>query len=61
MAHHGFVLLLEVHGQSHQAGVSQLGDLLTSDDFLLPDSVIDAEKLCHSSVDAFINHCTAES
>eukprot|EP00928_Gymnodinium_smaydae_P056586 TRINITY_DN3994_c0_g1_i1.p1 TRINITY_DN3994_c0_g1~~TRINITY_DN3994_c0_g1_i1.p1 ORF type:complete len:195 (+),score=25.37 TRINITY_DN3994_c0_g1_i1:40-624(+) len=38
----GFCLLLDVHGQSHRRDVTELGYLLTSDDLLLDDAVIDA-------------------
>jgi N-formylglutamate amidohydrolase len=37
---HGFCLLLDLHGQSHRKGATELGYLLTSEDFLLSVRII---------------------
>eukprot|EP00746_Dinoflagellata_sp_MGD_P076122 gnl/MRDRNA2_/MRDRNA2_30626_c0_seq1.p1 gnl/MRDRNA2_/MRDRNA2_30626_c0~~gnl/MRDRNA2_/MRDRNA2_30626_c0_seq1.p1 ORF type:complete len:333 (-),score=57.67 gnl/MRDRNA2_/MRDRNA2_30626_c0_seq1:281-1246(-) len=57
----GFCLLLDLHGQSHRAGVTELGYLITSDDLLLADEVLDAVPPRPSSMDAFIGKSNAES
>lgn len=54
VARHGFCLLLDLHGQSHRKGVSELGYLLTSEDLLLPDDSIDAAPPRPSSIDALL-------
>ena len=51
---HGFCLLLDIHGQSHRKGVSELGYLLTSDDLLLSDADLDSAPPRPSSVDALL-------
>ena len=51
---HGFCLLLDVHGQSHRTGVTELGYLLTSEDLLLPDDAIDSKQPRPSSIDAIL-------
>ena len=52
---HGFCLLLDVHGQSHRTGVTELGYLLTSQDLLLPDEAIDANQPRQSSIDSLLH------
>lgn len=51
---HGFCLLLDVHGQSHRTGVTELGYLLTSDDLLLPDEAINSKQPRPSSIDSLL-------
>lgn len=51
---HGFCLLLDVHGQSHRTGVTELGYLLTSEDLLLPDDAIDSKHPRPSSIDTLL-------
>ena len=57
---HGFCLLLDIHGQSHRKGVTELGYLLTSDDLLLSDDAIDRAPPRPSSVDALLRGAAAE-
>lgn len=52
---HGFCLLLDVHGQSHRTGVTELGYLLTSQDLLLPDEAIDVNQPRPSSIDSLLH------
>jgi N-formylglutamate amidohydrolase len=51
VARHGHAILIDVHGQSHRPGVSELGYLVTVTDLLKTDEELDAvEKV--SSIDA---------
>eukprot|EP00933_Yihiella_yeosuensis_P045385 TRINITY_DN4074_c1_g7_i1.p1 TRINITY_DN4074_c1_g7~~TRINITY_DN4074_c1_g7_i1.p1 ORF type:complete len:360 (+),score=45.61 TRINITY_DN4074_c1_g7_i1:104-1183(+) len=50
----GFCLLLDIHGQSHRKGVTELGYLLTSDDLLLSDGQISTAPPRPSSIDGFL-------
>lgn len=50
----GIALLLDVHGQSHRAGVTEVGYLLTSEDLLLSDTELDANPPRPSSLDALV-------
>jgi len=59
--HFGFCFLLDLHGQSHRAGVTELGYLITSDDLLLEDGVLDKAPPRSSSVDAFLHKSKAQA
>ena len=58
---HGFCLLLDVHGQSHRKGVTELGYLLTSEDLLLPDEAIDSKQPRPSSIDSLLQFPRGQS
>eukprot|EP00929_Paragymnodinium_shiwhaense_P089251 TRINITY_DN49431_c0_g2_i1.p1 TRINITY_DN49431_c0_g2~~TRINITY_DN49431_c0_g2_i1.p1 ORF type:complete len:349 (-),score=64.17 TRINITY_DN49431_c0_g2_i1:93-1139(-) len=51
----GFCLLLDLHGQSHRVGVTELGYLLTSEDLLLADEVVDSRPPRATCLDALIS------
>jgi hypothetical protein len=51
--HFGFALLLDVRGQNHRRGVTEMSYLLTPEDLQLFDSVIDVAPPRATSVDAF--------
>lgn len=55
----GMCLLLDIHGQSHREGVSELGFLLTSEDLLLGDEKLSKCHLRPSSLDFLASQAKA--
>eukprot|EP00445_Apocalathium_hangoei_P012202 CAMPEP_0203880596 /NCGR_PEP_ID=MMETSP0359-20131031/24988_1 /ASSEMBLY_ACC=CAM_ASM_000338 /TAXON_ID=268821 /ORGANISM="Scrippsiella Hangoei, Strain SHTV-5" /LENGTH=352 /DNA_ID=CAMNT_0050800245 /DNA_START=8 /DNA_END=1066 /DNA_ORIENTATION=+ len=59
VAKFGFALLLDLHGQSHRDGVTELGYLLYSEDYFLSDAALSSRPPRLTSLDALVRQSRA--